>query len=148
MITRRAVDVLQPDVAACGGISELKKIADMASAFGVRVNPDVLGTGVALAASLHLLAVLPDNPPGLFPRPPLLELTVLRIPRATRCWPSRSPSTAAAVRVPEGPGLGIAVRPGGAAAAVRRGTTAHAAPARQACSGQTRPGDDLTRLWH
>ena len=109
LVARRAADILQPDVAACGGISELKKIADMASAFGVRVNPHVWGTGVTLAASLHLLAVLPDNPPGLFPRQPLLELD--RSPHPVRdevtSMPAISPE--GRVRVPEGPGLGVAV---------------------------------------
>jgi D-galactarolactone cycloisomerase len=109
MIARRSVDILQPDVAACGGISELKKVADMASAFGMRVNPHVWGTGVTLAASLHLLAVIPDNPPGLFPRPPLLELD--RSPHPVREALLRTPIEAVAgrVRVPEGPGLGIEV---------------------------------------
>ncbi len=109
LIQHRAVDILQPDVAACGGISELKKIADMASAHGMRVNPHVWGTGVALAASLHLLAVLPDNPPGLFPRPPLLELD--RSPHPVRDALT-APSVLSAegrVAVPEGPGLGITV---------------------------------------
>jgi D-galactarolactone cycloisomerase len=109
IIARRAVDVLQPDVAACGGISELKKIADMASAFGMRVNPHVWGTGVALAASLHLLAVIPDNPPGLFPRPPLLELD--RSPHPVRDPLLEVPLVAerGVMRVPQGAGLGIAV---------------------------------------
>jgi D-galactarolactone cycloisomerase len=109
MIAQRSVDILQPDVAACGGISELKKIADMASAFGMRVNPHVWGTGVTLAASLHLLAVIPDNPPGLFPRPPLLELD--RSPHPVRDALLERPIEAIGgrVRVPEGPGLGIAV---------------------------------------
>ena len=73
LITERCVDILQPDVCAAGGISECKKIADMANAFGVRVNPHVWGTGVGLAASLHLIAALPHNPPGLVPLEPLLE---------------------------------------------------------------------------
>jgi D-galactarolactone cycloisomerase len=109
MIARRSVDILQPDVAACGGISELKKIADMASGFGMRVNPHVWGTGITLAASLHLLAVIPDNPPGLFPRPPLLELD--RSPHPVRDALLVEPIAAVngRVRVPEGPGLGITV---------------------------------------
>ncbi|WP_137125736.1 mandelate racemase/muconate lactonizing enzyme family protein [Roseomonas sp. HF4] len=109
MIARRAADILQPDVAACGGISELKKIADMASAFGMRVNPHVWGTGVALAASLHLLAVIPDNPPGLFPRAPLLELD--RSPHPVRDALLEAPiiPRGGRVAVPQGPGLGIAV---------------------------------------
>jgi D-galactarolactone cycloisomerase len=109
MIARRSVDILQPDVAACGGISELKKIADMAAGFGMRVNPHVWGTGVTLAASLHLLAVIPDNPPGLFPRPPLLELD--RSPHPVRDALLEEPIVAVngRVRVPEAPGLGIRV---------------------------------------
>jgi hypothetical protein len=67
LIAERLVDILQPDVCAAGGISECKKIADMANAFGVRVNPHVWGTAVGLAASLQLIAALPHNPPGLHP---------------------------------------------------------------------------------
>src|SRR5215472_6919206 len=74
VLTRRAIDILQPDTCAAGGISECKKIADMATAFGVRYVPHVWGTGVGLAASLQLIAALPDNPPGLNAIPPLLVL--------------------------------------------------------------------------
>ena len=109
MITRRAADILQPDVAACGGISELKKIADMASAFGIRVNPHVWGTGVALAASLHLLAVISDNPPGLFPRAPLLELDRSPHPVRDALLAEPIPLRGGRVAVPQGPGLGITI---------------------------------------
>ncbi len=109
MIARRAADILQPDVAACGGISELKKIADMASAFGLRVNPHVWGTGVALAASLHLLAVIPDNPPGLFPRAPLLELDRSPHPVRDALLVEPIPLRQGRAAVPEKPGLGIAI---------------------------------------
>ncbi len=109
LIAGRLVDVLQPDICAAGGLSETRKIADMASAFGVRVNPHVWGTGVGLAAALQLLAVLPHNPPGLHPLEPLLEfdqsehpirMAVLNAPIVQRDgW----------VRIPEGPGLGIEI---------------------------------------
>src|SRR5262249_61524763 len=109
LITERLVDILQPDIAAAGGLSETKKIADMANAFGVRVNPHVWGTGIALAASLQLIACLPHNPPGLVPAQPLLEfdqsehpirMAVLREPIVQRDgW----------VPIPDGPGLGIEV---------------------------------------
>jgi D-galactarolactone cycloisomerase len=109
LIADRLVDILQPDIAAAGGISETKKIADMANAFGVRVNPHVWGTAVALAASLQLIAALPHNPPGLYPIEPLLEfdqsehpirMTVVREPIVQRDgW----------VAIPEGLGLGIEI---------------------------------------
>ncbi len=109
LITERLVDILQPDIAAAGGISETKKIADMANAFGVRVNPHVWGTGVALAASLQLIAALPHNPPGLHPIEPLLDfdqsehpirMAVIREPIVQReGW----------VAIPDRPGLGIEI---------------------------------------
>ena len=73
VLTRRAIDILQPDTCAAGGLSECKKIADMATAFGVRYVPHVWGCGVGLAASLQLLAVLPHSPPRHTPLEPILE---------------------------------------------------------------------------
>lgn len=109
LVARRAADILQPDVAACGGISELKKIADMATAWGMRVNPHVWGTGVAMAASLHLLAVIPDNPPGLFPAPPMLEFDRSLHPVRDDVTAPVRVSAAGTAAIPDAPGLGIAV---------------------------------------
>ena len=67
ILKSRAMDYLQPDTCAAGGLSECKKIADMANAFGVRMIPHVWGTGIGLAAALQLLAVLPHNPPSREP---------------------------------------------------------------------------------
>ncbi len=107
LLVKRAVDVLQPDTCAAGGLSESKKIADMAHAFGVRYNPHVWGTGVAIAASLQLLAVLPDTPLSLAPTPPMLEFdrTEHPIRRAILAEPIEHRS--GVVTVPQGPGLGI-----------------------------------------
>ena len=74
LLASRAIDIIQPDTCAAGGLSECKKIADMAEAFGVRYNPHVWGTGIAIAASLQLLAVLPSHTPhSLAPVEPMLE---------------------------------------------------------------------------
>jgi D-galactarolactone cycloisomerase len=109
LLADRAVDVLQPDVCAAGGLSECKKIADMASAFGVRCNPHVWGTGVALAAALQLLAVLPHNPPGLFPEEPMLEFDRSEHPIRQAVLAEPIEHRAGRVAVPAGPGLGIEV---------------------------------------
>ena len=74
LLVSRALDIVQPDTCAAGGLSECKKIADMAEAFGLRYNPHVWGTGIAIAASLQLLAVLPSHTPtSLAPLEPMLE---------------------------------------------------------------------------
>lgn len=76
MLASRAVDIVQPDTCSAGGLSECKKIADMAVAYGVRYAPHVWGTGIALPAALQLLAVLqPFTPPSLAPLEPMLSST-------------------------------------------------------------------------
>ena len=110
MLLRRSVDILQPDVAAAGGISECKKIFDMASAFGVRCNPHVWGTGVTIAASLQLLAVVPEVPPGLFPVAPMLEFDCTDhhpIRQAILSTPLEP--HAGRISIPDRPGLGIEI---------------------------------------
>ena len=109
LITERLVDILQPDVSATGGISETKKIADMANAFGVRVNPHVWGTGVALAASLQLIATLPHNPPGLHPIEPILEFDQSEHPIRFAVITEPIVQRDGWVAIPDGPGLGIEI---------------------------------------
>jgi D-galactarolactone cycloisomerase len=109
LIVERTIDILQPDVCAAGGLSECKKIADMANAFGVRVNPHVWGTGIALAASLQLIAVLPDNPPSLDPIAPLLEFDQSEHPMRMAVLTEPIRHEAGWVEIPRGPGLGIEI---------------------------------------
>lgn len=107
LIAGRCMDILQPDVCAAGGISECKKIADMANAFGVRVNPHVWGTGVGLAASLQLIAALPHNPPALVPLEPLLEFDCSEHPIRMAVLRSALVQRDGRVDIPQGPGLGV-----------------------------------------
>ncbi|HEX3862294.1 MAG TPA: mandelate racemase/muconate lactonizing enzyme family protein [Stellaceae bacterium] len=109
LLTERLVDILQPDTCAAGGISECKKIADMANAFGVRVNPHVWGTGVALAASLQLIAALPHNPPGLHAIEPLLEFDRSEHPIRMAVLAEPIEQRDGWVEIPQGPGLGIEI---------------------------------------
>ena len=109
VLTRRAMDILQPDTCAAGGLSECKKIADMAVAFGVRYVPHVWGTGVGLAAALQLLAVLPHNPPRHTPHEPLLEFDRSEHPFRQAVLTQPIEHRGGIVEIPEGPGLGIEV---------------------------------------
>jgi D-galactarolactone cycloisomerase len=109
LLVRRAVDLVQPDTCAAGGLSECVKIAAMANAHGVRYVPHVWGTGVALAAALQLLAVLPHNPPCLHPEQPLLEFDRTAHPIRQAILAEPIEHERGTVRIPEGPGLGIEV---------------------------------------
>ncbi|MFL5171902.1 MAG: enolase C-terminal domain-like protein, partial [Microvirga sp.] len=109
LLAERLVDIAQPDTCAAGGLSECKKIADMASAFGVRYVPHCWGTGIARAAALQLLAVLPHNPPGLCTPDPLLEFDLSEHPIRDAITTEPIVQEGGWERVPTGPGLGIEI---------------------------------------
>ena len=57
----RAADIINPDVANCGGILELKEIAAMAEPYFVAVSPhNYNSTTLALAATVQASATMPN----------------------------------------------------------------------------------------
>jgi galactonate dehydratase len=57
----RAADIINPDVCNCGGIQELRAIAQMAEPSFVTVSPhNYNSTTVGLAATLHVSAAIPN----------------------------------------------------------------------------------------
>ncbi len=60
LINRRAVDVVQPDTARCGGISEVRKIAAMATANDLLFVPHSFGDAALELAALHVIAATPE----------------------------------------------------------------------------------------
>jgi D-galactarolactone cycloisomerase len=109
VIARKAMDIVQPDVCAAGGISECRKIAAIASAHGVECVPHAWGSAIGLAATVQFLAALPDTPPAFRPMPPMLEFE--QTPNPLRDHLAKEPIVQhrGIVRVPDGPGLGIEV---------------------------------------
>lgn len=55
-----AFDIVQPDTTKGGGLSESRRVAWLAEAFGVRFIPHGWNTAIGLAADLHLVSSLPD----------------------------------------------------------------------------------------
>lgn len=58
-IERRAVDILQPDCTKNGGLSESRRIAELASDHNVQVVPHGWNTAIGLAADLQFSAAIP-----------------------------------------------------------------------------------------
>jgi D-galactarolactone cycloisomerase len=106
LIATRAVGLIQPDVARAGGITETKRIADLASAFHVAYAPHVGWSGaVCVAASLQLAAAQPNFQTFecmVFDNPLRDDLLVERVG-------DRHDLVDGALAVPTGPGLGITV---------------------------------------
>ncbi len=109
LITQRAVDIVQPDICATGGLTEGRRIADMARTWHMRCIPHVWGTAIGRVASLHFIASLPPTPPALFPQGPLLELDLTPHPLRDEVVFNPPEVVDGWVRVPQSPGLGIDV---------------------------------------
>jgi L-alanine-DL-glutamate epimerase-like enolase superfamily enzyme len=60
LITRHAVDIVQPDAIWTGGITECRKVAALAQAYNLPVIPHVFSSAVSTIANMHLIAALPN----------------------------------------------------------------------------------------
>ena len=57
---RRACDVVMYDVTWCGGLSEAKKVSDMADAYLIPTSPHTCGGPLLYVCSTHLCTAIPD----------------------------------------------------------------------------------------
>jgi galactonate dehydratase len=99
-LQERCIDVLQPDCAHCGGISQMRKIATLAEAYHIPLAPHCVTTDLGVSASLHATAVAPYfiiheyypqiTPAGL----------------VTKSWSVDRDGYAS---LPQGPGLGVEI---------------------------------------
>jgi D-galactarolactone cycloisomerase len=98
---------VQPDLCAAGGLSECRKIAALASAFGVDRVRHAWGSAIGLAATVQFLAALLDRPPALRPMAPMVEFE--QRPNLLRGHLALQPIVQAGgvVKVLTLPGLGI-----------------------------------------
>jgi D-galactarolactone cycloisomerase len=110
ILEARAMDIVQPDTCSCGGLTEAKRIADLAWVHGARYNPHVWGTGIGLAAAMQLLAVLPTTAPAFGAHQPLLEYDSTPHPFRQDLLFDPIPVVNGVATVPDGPGLGIEIR--------------------------------------
>jgi L-rhamnonate dehydratase len=100
LIERGHVDVVQPDVTRCGGITETLRIARLARDLGRRCVPHAWKSGIVKAASLHVNAVLEGDV--------LQEYCVAGTPiNSSLVTPHFELDAEGFVAVPTAPGLGV-----------------------------------------
>jgi D-arabinonate dehydratase/D-galactarolactone cycloisomerase len=101
LISKRAVDIIQPDVCRAGGFSEVRKIVAMASAYDLAYAPHTgVSSAICLAATLHLATSTPDFlifEYERLPNPLREELLKERVDRFEGGY----------LEIPRGPGLGV-----------------------------------------
>ena len=103
LMSERAVDMLQPDIATAGGIRETKRIGDTAETHGIPMVLHYAGSPIGFAASLHVAAatnnflVLENHSVDVAWWQDLVSLTGSRHPLIQGGF----------ALVPDGPGLGV-----------------------------------------
>jgi D-galactarolactone cycloisomerase len=104
-----AVDIAQPDICACGGLTETQRIAALARAHFVDVTPHCWGTGIAFATGVHFLSTIDAIPGRLKTREQFLEMDRTENPLRDQLTVPRFQPSGGSIAVPDAPGLGIDV---------------------------------------
>jgi L-rhamnonate dehydratase len=101
LMDRTGVDVIQPDVTRAGGISECLRIAQLADLRGVATVTHSWSTGIIKAASLQVLAAMPNAT--------FFEYCVQETALNQALTVERFPVVDGMVAIPDRPGLGIEI---------------------------------------
>ena len=104
MLEAKAVDIVMYDVCWCGGISEAKKITDMADTYYIPTAPHTWGGPILWLASIHTATATKN----LFVMESCYRLYTERFPKFIYNVPVPEDGY---VTAPETPGLGLEIRP-------------------------------------
>jgi L-alanine-DL-glutamate epimerase-like enolase superfamily enzyme len=97
-----AVDIFQPDLAICGGITEAMRISALASAHNLKLAPHLWAGAPAFAAGLHVAAA---SPAGF-----IVEYSLGANPLLHDLVEEAFPVRDGEIEIPDRPGLGITIR--------------------------------------
>jgi D-galactarolactone cycloisomerase len=100
-VTAGAVHVLQADASRVGGISEARKVFDLAGAFHLHAAPHTFSDALTVAASLHLVAAMSNAP--------ILEYDRTYNPLQTELVKNPFRLHDSVIELPREPGLGVEV---------------------------------------
>jgi galactonate dehydratase len=101
VLERRAADIVMPDITRCGGITELRKMANLAETFNVPIAPHNPNGPLSTIASAHTMATVPN-----FFRQ---EFMVQDVPWRDACLSHPLPIEQGYFVLPDRPGLGFEV---------------------------------------
>jgi D-galactarolactone cycloisomerase len=108
MLSMRALDIAQPDLTLCGGLTQGRLVADLCLLRHARLSPHVWGGAVGLAAALHLMAAHPAYPHSDNEAyPPYLEYDAGVNPLRDELLTTPLAPIDGFIAVPGGAGLGV-----------------------------------------
>lgn len=102
LMDRGRVQVVQPDIGRVGGLTEAKRVCDLAAQRGLTVIPHLWKTGISIAAAAHLAAATPHCPYIEFLPAELCEAGLRK-----ELTSEELRLVDGAIAVPQKPGLGV-----------------------------------------
>lgn len=110
LIQERTIDIAQPDVCKCGGLSEARFIGKLATMENVQVSPHVWTGAVGIAASLQYAATIPSYPHSTnIPEPFYFEFDRAENGLRTDLLDEPFDPTDGTLDIPDSPGLGVEI---------------------------------------
>lgn len=109
LLTKRGVDIAQPDICIAGGFTAGKQINHLAMINGIEINPHVWGTAINQYASLHYIASTPITNESLFATEPIFEYDRSTHPFRMDLVKNPVDHEKGWLRVPDTPGIGADV---------------------------------------
>jgi len=107
-----AADIWQPDLSLCGGLSQGRLIAALATLHHKRLSPHVWASAIGLAAAVHLVAAHSPYPAATHPPDPTyVEYDVGENPLRDELLETPLVPEGGFIAVPDGPGLGVTPDP-------------------------------------
>lgn len=102
LIENGGIDIVQPDISRCGGLTIAKKISDMALLNGIEFVPHAFKSGILMAATVQMLAAYKGEP--------LLEYCCQETVLSKKMLKNNFEiDKQGYVTVPEAPGLGVEI---------------------------------------
>lgn len=104
-----SVDIAQPDLCAAGGLTEMKRIATLASSYHKDIVPHSWGTWIAISAAVHFMSNIDQNPGRMFRSNPMIELDRTENPLRDNVTKPSFEVKNGEIHVPNTPGLGVEI---------------------------------------
>ncbi|MEC7548510.1 MAG: mandelate racemase/muconate lactonizing enzyme family protein [Bacteroidota bacterium] len=109
LLKNKSVDIIQPDICACGGLTEAKRIASLASTYGVDIVPHTWGSSIGIHVALHFISNLESLPGRMFSPDFLLEYDQTENALREQLTFPKLEMKNGKIQVPSSPGLGLEV---------------------------------------
>ncbi len=102
LLSRGCVDIVQPDLSRCGGLTVARKLIDLAEEYNTIIIPHAFKTNILMSATLQYIATLPN----VWYQEFCEQDTILR---KTLTSPLFSIDPEGYVHIPQTPGIGISL---------------------------------------